>query len=315
MEVLLVLVLVFVAVAVAVTVFFAARHLLLLRAIKNVNEELKEVARHLDQNRIVKLPYPNKDLEALLEAINATLDETRHKALEFSAREADLKAQIEHISHDLRTPLTAILGYLSFIDTEELGAENRESLETVTRKAHALQRLIAQFHELSLANTGEHGEEREHVDAARMAREAVMSQYRLLQEQGLEVLLEIPDNPVMVWANTDALERIYANLLQNAGRYAKSYLAVSLEQGEGMVTFRFANDVENATVLRQPEHLFLPFYTADSARSQEGSGLGLTIARRFAEQQGGSLTAETTRENTDESKTHAISFILKVPTS
>ena len=258
-------------------VFFAVRCALLKRSLRRANGELAEIVRGLEDNRIVKLPQPDKDLEALLGTVNHALAAVREQGVAYARHEAELKAQVESISHDLRTPLTAIVGYLA--------------LPTVRRKADALQRLIAQFYELSQARNEDAPLACEPVEAGRLVRESVAGRYRLFEERGLEVRLRVPDRPVRVRGDEGALERVVENLVHNAGKYARSTFDV--EVGEalgGRVTATFANDVD-AAFSCEVERLFEPFYTADAARSGERSGLGLAIARSLVGQMGGTLDA------------------------
>lgn len=247
--------------------------------------------RSLEDNRIVKLPQPDKDLEALLGTVNHALAAVREQGVAYARHEAELKAQVESISHDLRTPLTAIVGYLALLDEEGMDADTRASLATVRRKADALQRLIAQFYELSQARNEDAPLACEPVEAGRLVRESVAGRYRLFEERGLEVRLRVPDRPVRVRGDEGALERVVENLVHNAGKYARSTFDV--EVGEalgGRVTATFANDVD-AAFSCEVERLFEPFYTADAARSGERSGLGLAIARSLVGQMGGTLDA------------------------
>lgn len=280
------------ALALAAAVLFAVRLALLKRSLRQANDELGEIVEHLEDNRIVKLPQPSAELEALLGTVNRALEGVRRQAVTYARREAQLKAQVESMSHDLRTPLTAIVGYLALVDETELDAETRASLRTVRRKADALQRLVASFYELSQAQGALAQLERARVDAGRVAREAAMGQHRLLEQRGLRVDLRLPERPLPVWADARALERVMENLVHNAGKYARSAFemeAATAEEG-GFVVMTCANDVEGLTVF-EVDRLFEPFYTADAARSGEGSGLGLAIARSLVEQMGGTLEA------------------------
>lgn len=292
-----------------VAIFFAVRYLLLRRALKTVERDLAEITRQLDENRIVRLPHPNRELEALLKTINATLADIRRSAVDFSHREAKLKAQIEHISHDLRTPLTGILGYLSLVETDHLSPEDRESLETVRRKALSLQGLITEFYRLSILDAQTQPLERRTVDLGRLARESAAQHYRLLEQDGLTVSVEVPDDPIPVFVNHEATERIIENLLQNAARYAKSFLRITVDQRGDRASATFTNDVETPISSTQLEQLFEPFTMLDEARLQEGSGLGLTVARSLAENMDGNLTAESSHE----AETHTVSFKLELP--
>ena len=263
--------------------------------------------RGLEDNRIVKLPQPDKDLEALLGTVNQALAAVREQGVAYARHEAELKAQVESISHDLRTPLTAIVGYLALLDEEGMDADTRASLATVRRKADALQRLIAQFYELSQARNEDAPLACEPVEAGRLVRESVAGRYRLFEERGLEVRLRVPDRPVRVRGDEGALERVVENLVHNAGKYARSTFDV--EVGEalgGRVTATFANDVD-AAFSCEVERLFEPFYTADAARSGERSGLGLAIAHAIAEEHGGNLAAASDDER-------GTTFTLTLPT-
>ena len=280
--------------AIAAAVWFGVRYLLLKRSIRQADRELRAIVGQLEENRIVRLPRPDRDLEALLGTLNAALDGIRRQAVEYARREADLKAQVEHISHDLRTPLTSIRGYLALVDDARLDDDARASLATVRRKASSLERLVAQFYELSRLEGDGVEIELGEVDVGRALRESVAEQYRLLSERGLDVRLSVPERAVPACANEDALDRVFSNLLHNAGKYAKSALEASVRQaveGDGRrVLVTFANDAGGLDE-DQVERLFQPFYTADGSRTQESSGLGLAIARHLLERMGGDIEA------------------------
>lgn len=287
--------------ALAAAAFLAARYALLKRSLRQADRELGEIVGHLEDNRIVRLPAPDADLEALLGTVNRALAGIRAQAAACARHEAELKAQVEHVSHDLRTPLTSIRGYLALVDDAALDAEAREALGTVRRKAASLERLVAQFYELSRLQGDDVPLELGPVDVGRMLRESVAEQYRLLADRGLDVRLDVPEHAVLARANGEAVERVLANLLHNAGKYAKTALEVSMT-GEGAgaagaggrVTVEFANDAEGLSESAL-SRLFQPFFMADASRAQEGSGLGLAIARHLLERMGGSIEASLER--------------------
>ena len=116
--------------ALAAAAFLAARYALLKRSLRQADRELGEIVGHLEDNRIMRLPAPDADLEALLGTVNRALAGIRAQAAACARHEAELKAQVEHVSHDLRTPLTSIRGYLALVDDAALDAEAREALGT-----------------------------------------------------------------------------------------------------------------------------------------------------------------------------------------
>lgn len=295
--------------ALAVAAWFAVRCLLLKRSIRRADAELREIVERLEENRIVRLSSPDADLEALLASVNSSLAAIRQQAVLYERREAELKEQVERISHDLRTPLTSIQGYLALVDDGALDAETRASLATVARKADALQRLIAQFYDLSRLEAGDVRLELGQVDVGRLVRESVAEQYRLLEERGLDARVDAPSHAAWALANADAVERVLSNLLHNAAKYARSRLEVSVEEGEAGVAVTFANDVDADGPEVSVERLFEPHYTADSSRTREGTGLGLAIARRLAEGMGATLEARAEERD----GVPWLAFVLRVP--
>ncbi len=273
--------------------YFCVRYLLLKRSVRSADRELREIVEELGENRIVKISAPDRDLEKLLATVNRALGAIRSEAVRYAQYEAELKSQVERISHDLRTPLTSIIGYLSLVDDTGLDEETRASLATVRRKADSLQRLISQFYDLSALRGEGYRLDLGPVEVGRMLRESVAGRYRLLSDAGLDVRLSVPSHAVFAQANGISLERVVENLLHNAGRYAKTEFEATLSEDaeSNCVLLKFSNDVE-ALSESEVGHLFEPFYTVDGSRTQESSGLGLAIAKHLVEHMGGSMEAQ-----------------------
>lgn len=270
------------------------RYSRLKRSIWETNKELAEITQQIEENRILKLRAPQREMEALLVTLNQTLEQVRAERIAFEVREREFQRQLEDISHDLRTPLTAIQGCLKLIDQENLDSGEREYLEVVQRRSAHLRHLIEQFYEFSVLLSGDDRMELRQVDLARMCREQVLGYYRQLEGAGIEVRIRIPEKPVFIQADENALSRIIGNLLQNAVRYAKHLLEVEVRDAESTgeaPALIFANDAENLT-REDVRRMFDRFYTGDPARSQGGTGLGLAISRRLAEQMGAVMTAK-----------------------
>lgn len=275
--------------------YLLVRLLSLKKALKGAGKQLKEINRELEENRIVKLAVPDKDAEELLMVMNESLQVIREQKNVYAKREKELKQQIENISHDLRTPLTSMLGYLRIMETGNLSPEDREDLQTVIRKAERLQELITQFYEYTKVTSTDYSLSLENIEVTKLLREAMADAYSELEKRQLEVEVNIPQGPLEIRGNVNAMQRVLQNLLQNAVRYAKGCLEVSVCEGEGEVEICFANDVEDMNV-SDVEHLFERFYTSDASRSKGATGLGLTIAKEFVEKMKGSMEAELVGE-------------------
>lgn len=272
------------------SIHFTMRLLMLRSSIRRINRELTQIASDLEENRVVKLPVPEKEMEALLVTMNRTLKEIREQRISYQKKEQQLKEQIENISHDLRTPLTAILGYLKMIDTEGLDDEGREYLGIAIAKSQTLQKLVSQFYELSCVTSDNFHLKQERVDVARLLRECCLEHYPLFEQEKKELQIDIPEVPVVISADGDALARVFENLLQNSIRYARSGLWITLNQEEGSITF--LNDIHPGQEVSDPNRLFDRFYMQKEARNQGGSGLGLTISKYLTQLMGGTMEAE-----------------------
>lgn len=276
----------------AAVLYLGYRLLALKRTITQADRQLQEISRELEENRIVKLAAPEGELEAFLVTVNENLKEIRRERLEYQRRERQWKEQVENISHDLRTPLTAVLGYLKLVDNQQLSMEDREFLEIALKKSQSLQRLVNQFYELSRVSSEDFQLKREQTDTARLLRECCLEQYALFDQAGLELKLSIPEHPLWLFTDPEALERIFVNLLQNAARYGKSLLEVTVRaKGDAHAEYLFSNDLSEEMEEVDPDLLFQRFYMQERSRTRGGTGLGLTIAKHLAEQLGGSLQA------------------------
>lgn len=273
--------------------YFAFRFYLLKKALKETSEQLQVIQKDLKQNQVLHLPLPDHDLEALMSSINCTLDAIRSERKDYAKRESEFQAEIEAISHDLRTPLTVILGYLGFLQKQRLSltADQKEMLDIIERKARSMEILISQFYDYSRLNANDYEIKIEEIDVGRTLREVFAGNCMMLEKAALQVKTDFPNHPVWVEGEATALERIFSNLFQNAGRYANHFLNISIQENGTSVQIIFENDTLKTNADNIP-HLFDRFYMADISRNKGGTGLGLTIAKCLAEEMAGSLTAD-----------------------
>ena len=299
------------AAAAGIALYFGTRYALLKHSIREIKKDLDDITRDLKENRIIKQCSPQHDMEELLSSLNHALEQIRKERISYEEREQRFHRQLEDISHDLRTPLTAIQGYLKLIDQENLGSEEKEYLEVIQRRSAHLRHLIDQFYEFSTLLSGNYKMEIRQIDLCRMCREQLLGYYQRLETAGIEVQVRIPEKPVFLRADENALSRIIGNLLQNAVRYAKRRLEIEISEIKITETRKeiiliCANDADDITeeTVRQ---MFDRFYTGNHARSRGGTGLGLAISRRLAEQMGGAMTVESQKimnhGNDEESET------------
>lgn len=290
---------------VTAAIYFALRLFFLKKSIREVNKDLKEINENLTLNRILRLPMPDRDLEAMMLSINDTLEGIRKEREKYKRREREFQLQIESVSHDLRTPLTVILGYLKLWQGKKMicswTEEQREVIKTMERKARIMEKLVNQFYEYSRLYAEDYSLNIETVDVNKILREIFLDNCILFEQAKQKVILDFENHPVWTEGEKFALERIFSNLLRNAARYAESYFYISLKEDAAKINIVFENDTSELTE-EDLTCIFQPFYMKEKARNQDGTGLGLAIANFLAEKIGGQLTASIITNDSERNK-------------
>ena len=237
------------------------------------------------------LPCPSRGAEQLLAGLNDLLELRQQERADYRRKEQQLRRQIANVSHDLRTPLTSILGYLQLLEQEDLSPEKREEyFRIVEGRARTLQSFIASFYDLSRIEGGELPLERELVDLGRTLSDQLAAAYEQIEEAGLEMEVDVADGLPPVWADSGAVTRVFSNLLTNALRHGTGALSVKLYREGGCIVPAFSNQAEGITA-EDVDHVFERFYTADKMRTGQSTGLGLAIVKALAERMGHTAAA------------------------
>ena len=237
------------------------------------------------------LPCPSAGAEELLSALNELLELRQEENAAYRRKELELRRQIANVSHDLRTPLTSILGYLQLLEQPDLPPEKRaEYLSVVRGRARTLQTFIGAFYDLSRIEGGELSLEREQVDLGRALSDQLADAYEQLEQAGLTVEADLQPGLPPVWADGGAVARIFSNLLTNALRHGGGRLTVRLYREDGCLVSSFSNPAQGMTA-EDAAHVFERFYTADKMRTGQSTGLGLAIVRALAERMGHTAAA------------------------
>lgn len=257
---------------------------LLRHGIKGLRRDLAE-RRGQDTNTLLSLPCRDRELRRLASALNQELQALRQERLRYQQGDKELKEAVVNISHDLRTPLTAISGYLQLLQGQDLPPDTRRYLEQIGGRTQAMKRLTEELFRYSVV-VSEENLAREPVDLRRAVEEALLSFYGALEGRGIEPQVRLPETPVIRQLDPAAVNRVLGNILTNALKYSAGDLEVTLEES-GRLTF------SNAAPGLDPVaagRLFDRFYTVEAARNS--TGLGLSIAKELTQRMGGEMGAE-----------------------
>ena len=252
-----------------------------------------------DTNTLIDIASRDKAMRALAESLNEELRILRRQRQIYYQGNLRLKEAVTNISHDIRTPLTAIRGYLELLQEEEKSENIERYLNIIEERTAVLSQLTEELfrymvavptevsdnaeynHDITISKTEESTEE----DLGRLIEESVLASYAVLTQRGINPDVQLPERKVKCRIDNKITRRIIENILHNALKYSDGDLHIILnEQGEVI----FANHADSLDEV-QTGRLFDRFYTVENAKA--ATGLGLAIAKQLTEQMGGSIMA------------------------
>ncbi|MBD5459137.1 MAG: HAMP domain-containing histidine kinase [Lachnospiraceae bacterium] len=261
--------------------------------LREIGEKLKEINDTGSDEKVFAFT-DNSELMELMAQINRLLEKHLKTKADYRRSEMASKKMLSNISHDIKTPMTVILGYLEILRMN--GGNSDEMLEKTERKAKDVMELINQFFTLAKLESGDMALEATRIDLCEVCRESILDFYELLTKEDFEVDIALPETPVYVQGDQDAVGRILSNLISNVIRYGAEgkYIGLSLRTDEKSVFLAVA-DKGKGIDKAFAESVFERLFTMEDSRNRniQGNGLGLAIARNLAIQLGGNLTLDS----------------------
>ncbi len=239
-----------------------------------------------DTNTLIDISTGDKYMRSLANAVNIQLRKLRAERHRFRQGDTELKNAVTNISHDLRTPLTAICGYLDLLEQEDKSEAVKRYLEIIRNRTEILAQLTEELFRYSVIALSEENAVKEPVAIGSILEESIAAFYTALNERGIVPKIQMPQDKVIRTLDRSALARVFSNLLNNAIKYSDGDLDITLSEA-GEITF-----TNTATGLNEVQigKLFDRFYTVEAAR--KSTGLGLAIARTLIEQMNGTISAK-----------------------
>lgn len=262
--------------------------------LRDINKQLsKRLAEHTRQP--IRLELINRELTTLAVNINKCLKAEENLRLESIREEKRFKEIISHLSHDLRTPLTAIMGYQQLLARSQLTADQQEKLQIAQKHANELESLIHHFFEYSNLISADQRIQIERMNLTNLVMECLAESVLHFEEKEQMIHFE-EEGPIFIAADKELTIRIIRNLIRNCIVHSPGDVCVRVfSRDRAIVSFK--NPVEKTASI-DLERIFDRFYTADKARSKS-TGLGLHIVKLLAEQMGGSTGATIEDDHID----------------
>lgn len=261
------------------------------KEIKRATRQLSDLNKNITDKK-VDIRFFDRDIEKLAKEINNQIDLTKKAKAEKSLTENELKQAISYISHDIRTPMTSILGYMQLLESDEITPEIRKEYTSIVKNsAGRLKVLLEDFFELSIIEQADYPLKIEVIKLNHLIVEVLVGFYEEFNKGNLEPTITIPDHDIIITADPSAVKRVIENLVVNAIRHSSGHVTFRLEKLNTSVQLTISNSVTQLSE-QDLHHIFDRFYKADRTRIGKGTGLGLPIAKSLMGKMNGNLTAD-----------------------
>lgn len=232
-----------------------------------------------------------KELKQLIEEINDLVESVEVKKSALCEKENQISETITSLSHDIRTPLTSLDGYFQLLSKKELDDGDRERyINVIKNRIDALNNILDELFTFAKLNDDSFTLETERVNLTEIVTVAAFSFYEDFKKTGTEPVIDIPDEPVYINGNNEALTRIFQNVMKNALMHGTD-IKISLTKSEGYAIYCCENSFDEAVEI-DTKHIFDRFYKADKSRTAKGTGLGLSIAKGLCDRMKGEISAK-----------------------
>lgn len=261
------------------------------KEINRLTLELKKLNREGKIEKL-RLSLPNKNIENLVVEINTLIDDKRKMENIYKEKDMELREAIANMSHDLRTPLTSIMGYVYLLNDDKLNKEERkEYLKIIEKRSLVLNDLITNFYGLSRIQADQYEIKFEPVNLELVLGEIIAAFYETLDYKFGEPEINIEEGLSSVLGDKQALNRIFTNLIENIIKHGEGEVKISLKKKNKYIVMEFSNKVEELES-KDVNRIFEKFFTKDRMRTGQNTGLGLAIVKLLVEKQGQKIEAK-----------------------
>lgn len=261
------------------------------KEINRLTLELKKLNRDGKIEKL-RLSLPNKNIENLIVEINTLIDDKRKMENIYKEKDMELREAIANMSHDLRTPLTSIMGYVYLLNDDKLDKEERkEYLKIIEKRSLVLNDLITNFYGLSRIQADQYEIKFEPVNLELVLGEIIAAFYETLDYKFGEAEVNIEEGLGPVLGDKQALNRIFTNLIENIIKHGEGEVKISLKKKNKYIVMEFSNKAEDLES-KDVNRIFEKFFTKDRMRTGQNTGLGLAIVKLLVEKQGQKIEAK-----------------------
>lgn len=267
------------------SIFLILKIIIMKNEINNIGKSISSII-NTDTNNLITISTNDSELKKLANVLNKSLKELRQLELEYKNGNQELKSSITNISHDLRTPLTAIRGYLDLMDNNNLTEKQIKYLKIIDSKVNDLTELTEQLFDFSKSIDIQNEIKKENICINDILEDSLASFYSLFKEHNITSNIDICKDKVIRLLNENMLKRIFENIISNAIKYSERDFKVKMFD-DGTIEFSNKTDKLDQVSL---EKIFDRYYTVRNAK--KSNGIGLSIAKQLVNLSDGKITAK-----------------------
>lgn len=260
------------------------------RQVKDICRQIRFLKEH-DSNMLITKELDGGGIGELAALLNEFLMERKEEHRSYAKKEQLIADTYTNLSHDIRTPLTSLDGYLQLLETAGNEQDRRRYLSVIQSRIDSLKEMLEELFTYTKLQNESYELKLERINLNQILKDTVFSYFDDWKERGIQPEFDITEQPLWALGNSKAFKRVVQNIIKNALEHGKEKISISLhKEGEEAVII-FANEAEG-TDMTDPEKVFDRFYKGDEARSKNSSGLGLSIAKGFITKMGAQIGAE-----------------------
>ena len=267
------------------TIILIIKIIVMKNEINNIGKSLSKIIKS-DTNNLITISTNDNELKKLANILNKSLKELRKLELEYKNGSGQLKSSITNISHDLRTPLTGIRGYLDLMDNNNLTDKQINYLKIIDSKVKDLTELTEQLFDFSKSVDIQNEIKKDNLCINDILEDSIVSFYSLFKKYNINPKIEICEEKVIRLLNKQIVKRIFENIISNAIKYSKGDFNVKMFSN-GIIEFSNKTDKLDSTSL---EKMFDRYYTVKNAK--KSNGIGLSIAKQLVDLCDGKIEAK-----------------------
>uniref|UniRef100_UPI004056D573 sensor histidine kinase n=1 Tax=Agathobacter sp. TaxID=2021311 RepID=UPI004056D573 len=264
------------------------------RQIKDICRQLSFLLKH-DSNMMITREFEAGHIGELADLINEMLSQRRQEKKQYLEKEKMISDTYTNLSHDIRTPLTSLDGYVQLLENSTEEKEQERYIAIIQERIDSLKTMLEELFTFAKLKNDSYELELSCCNINRILKEVIFSYYEEWEKRMIVPQIQVTEESLYLMGNKPAIQRVIQNVIKNGLDHGEKKIKIMLEREEQQIVLKICNDVEKPEML-DVEQIFERFYKADGARSKNSTGLGLSIAKEFVIRMNGEITARVEGE-------------------